>query len=142
MKPTLRIWLLGKSSKESVCFEDLDSVDVGAEVFGCTWADGVVFSLDETIVDPSPDLIAAKTSPFSSVPWAPDAFNDDVSNPCSVISNFAAGLILLTLVFSDLVASLVSWWIGFSSLTAEPLKTAFFTISKSAASSTLPNRQN
>lgn len=131
MKPTLRIWLLGKSSKESdCCMWDFVSFDV--------MGDGTVFSWDGgTLEDLIPDFIAAKTSPFSSVPWGPDAFNKETSSLCSAIRAFAEGLILLTELLCASTSFLMFLPTGFSFFKPELLLTAFFTISISAASSTL-----
>jgi hypothetical protein len=108
------------------------------EAFSVVWGDAGAFSSDEeTFEDPFPALIAAKTSPFSSVPWELDAFNVDESNPYSVISNFADGLILATLVFWALASFPSSWCVVISSLIPKPLLALFFTVSISAGSSTL-----
>jgi hypothetical protein len=56
----------------------------------------------------TPDLNAAKTSPFNSVPRGPDALSEDASSPCSLISILAAGLIRLTTdLCSDTLATLL-----------------------------------
>lgn len=89
--------------------------------------------------DNFPDLIAERTSPFSRVPWGPVAFNVDASNPYSVISNFAAGLIRDVLFFWVFTSLLVSCWVAFSFWLTELLLIEFFTASISLASSTLWN---
>jgi len=133
--PTLRIWLFGKSSWVSDCFKpDFDSCEAA------TWWlwDDDAFSLDEAgFEDNFPDLIAERTSPFSRVPWGPVAFNVDASNPYSIISNFAAGLIRAVFVFFVLTSLLVSCWVVFSFWFTELLLVEFLTASISLASSTL-----
>lgn len=116
-KLALRIWLFGKSSYKSL--RDVGTDNRGgldpADDGGC-WEDIDKFSLDisEVCEEPARDFIAERTSPFKSVPWGPDDFNEDVSNPNSFISNFAEGLILLKVIFSVLSFFNVSSCIDFS----------------------------
>ena len=136
MKLTLRIWLLGISSNDSDCCKWDLSGDAEGEAWEWTGGGGIL-SFEEELEDPIPAFIAAKTSPFSRVPRGPDAFSVDASNPNSVISNFADGLILVKLDFSALTSFLDSCCCGFSFLISEPLLTLAFTISMSSGSSTL-----
>lgn len=90
-------------------------------------------------MDPLPDFIADKTSPFNRVPRGPDGIIDDASSPCSVMSNLAAGLIRVKLV-GVFISLVVLRWMGFSSLTPTPPLTDVFTASMSLGSSTLRDR--
>lgn len=141
-EPALRIWEFGKSSWAST----VNAGDPGPEDeewgMGCgLWADadGDVFAWDESEVlnDPIPDLIAANTSPFNSVPRGPEALSEAVSSPNSEISNLADGLILLKLVWGVLSLAPTPPWVDFSSLLSEPLDKVVGTFLISSRSSTL-----
>lgn len=136
MKRTLRIWVLGKSSKESDCWGVFDSGLAEEDFWELVSGDGFDFSDGEILEDPFPDLIAAKTSPLSKVPWGPDAFNDDASNPYSEISNLADGLIFVKPDFCSRTSLFDSCCVGSCFLTAESPEAEVFTALISFGSST------
>lgn len=141
-EPALRICEFGKSSWAST----VNAGDLGLE--GEAWGVGCGLRVDsdrdffsrdefEALDDPIPDLIAANTSPFNSVPRGPEAFSEVVSSPNSAISNFADGLILLKLVWGVLSLFPTSPWVDFSSLLSEALDNVVGTFLISSESSTL-----
>ena len=92
----------------------------------------------------TPDFNAARTSPFRRVPRGPDALSDDVSSPCSLISNLAAGLIRLTVeVCSDTLTTLFCGALSVecSSFCSPPKDVSAGILLISSRSSTLQNGQ-
>lgn len=92
---TLRIWLLGISSYASFFCGMVTDWAWKSWVGWDDGAAGAFFCLVE--LEEAPNFNAARTSPFRRVPRGPDAFSTDWSRRCSLISNFAAGLIRVTI---------------------------------------------